>query len=145
VALRYLGPRDRTLFEVRAHLERRDVRDPVLGEAIFRLEELGLLDDAAFARRFADDRRELDGWGRERIVRRLRERGVDRETAEAAARLEEGREGELAAALAVLERRFAAAPREPRERERAFGVLVRKGYDPELAADAIRAYGRGET
>jgi len=143
VALRYLGPRDRTLSEVRAHLERRDVREPVLGEAIFRLEELGVLDDAAFAQRFADDRRELDGWGSERIVRRLRERGVERELAESAARPETGREGELAAALAVLERRFAAPPREPRERERAFGVLVRKGYDPELAADAIRAHARG--
>jgi len=144
VALRYLGPRDRTLSEVRAHLERRDVRDPVLDETLFRLGELGVLDDASFARRFADDRRELDGWGSDRIARRLRERGVERELAEAAARPEQGREGELAAALAVLERRFPAAPREPRERDRAFGVLVRKGYDPELAADAIRAYGRDE-
>ena len=33
------------------------------------------LDDAAFARRFAEDRRNLDGWGSERIERRLAELG----------------------------------------------------------------------
>lgn len=127
---------------MRAHLERRDISEPVLGAAISRLEELGVLGDIAFAQRFAEDRRELDGWGGERIARRLRERGVERETAEAAARPERGREGELDAALRVLERRFASPPGSPRDRERAFGVLVRKGYDPDLAADAIRAYGR---
>lgn len=102
-----------------------------------------MLDDDAFAQRFAADRRELDGWGGERIARRLRDRGVERELAEAAARPQDGRAGEMAAARAVLERRFPSAPREPRERERAFGVLVRKGYDPELAADAIRVYASG--
>ncbi len=41
----------------------------------------------------------------------------------------------------MLERRFPSPSDDaPRERERAFGVLVRKGYEPELAADAVRAH-----
>jgi len=41
----------------------------------------------------------------------------------------------------VLERRFPSPPGDARrERERAYGVLVRKGYDPELAADAVREH-----
>ena len=42
------------------------------------------VDDAGFARRFAEDRRNLDGWGNERIERRLVELGVDREHVRAA-------------------------------------------------------------
>jgi len=34
------------------------------------------------------------------------------------------------------------APSNERERERALGMLVRKGYDLELAYDAVRAYER---
>ncbi len=143
LALRHLGRRDRTVAEVRAHLERRGIEEPVLGAALDRLAEMGYLDDAAFARRFAEDRRALDGWGGERIARRLRDLGIDRDLADAAAAAEDGRPGELATALGVLERRFPSPPEEPAARRRALGVLVRKGYDPELAADAIRAHRRG--
>ncbi|MGH2943067.1 MAG: hypothetical protein ACRDLN_09910, partial [Solirubrobacteraceae bacterium] len=50
--------------------------------------------------------------------------------------------GELAAALELLRRRFGEAPAGDRERERALGMLVRKGYDPELACDAVHAFER---
>ena len=48
-------------------------------EVVAALLEGGYIDDAAFARRFAEDRRNLDQWGAERIERRLKELGVDRE------------------------------------------------------------------
>ena len=53
------------------------------------------------------------------------------------------RGGELEAALALLRRRFPLLDDDPREQRRAFGVLARKGYDQELAWDAIRAHARG--
>ena len=53
------------------------------------------------------------------------------------------RGGELEAAQALLQRRFPALDDEPRERRRAYGVLVRKGYDHELAWEAIRAHAGG--
>jgi hypothetical protein len=50
--------------------------------------------------------------------------------------------GELARALAVLHKRLSSAPRDRRERERALGVLLRKGYDPEIALEALARFAR---
>jgi regulatory protein len=138
VAWRSLGHRDRTEAEiVRAFLKARvepELAEEVLGE----LREGGYVDDARFARRFAEDRRRLDDWGNERIERRLSALGVAREHVEAA--LGEGGHDELEAAAALLARRFRTPPSTPRERDRALGVLLRKGYDLELAHDALRRF-----
>ena len=109
--------------------------DVVLGELL----EGGFVDDAAFAQRFADDRRRLDSWGAERIGRRLRALGVAPEHV-AAALDGQDHEGELEAALALLRRRCPVVPSTARERDRALGMLVRKGYELELAHDALRRY-----
>ena len=45
-------------------------------------------------------------------------------------------------ALELLRRRFPAPAGDRRERDRALGVLVRKGYDVDLALDAIAAHAR---
>ena len=42
--------------------------------------------------------------------------------------------------MALLRRRFPDPPATPRDRDRALGVLVRKGYELELAHDAIRRH-----
>ncbi|HVW19180.1 MAG TPA: regulatory protein RecX [Solirubrobacteraceae bacterium] len=139
-AYRFLGRRDRTVAEVRAHLLAKGVREPAAEQAIAELAEQGYLDDARFARRFAEDRRSLDSWGSERIERRLRELGVARE--HVAAAVADGAQGELDDAVALLRRRFPALPGTDRDRERALGLLVRRGYELELAYDAIRALGR---
>jgi regulatory protein len=138
VAWRQLGHRDRTEAElVRAFLKARvepELAEEVLGE----LREGGYVDDAQFARRFVEDRRRLDAWGSDRIERRLSELGVAREHVSAA--LGDGAHDELEAAVALLARRFPAPPSTPRERDRLLGVLVRKGYDLELAHDALRRF-----
>jgi regulatory protein len=112
--------------------------------AIAELVEYGYLNDARYARVFAEDRRNLDQWGVDRITRTLRERGVDRELISAAlAELgDDEQETELERAVALLSQRFPAGPAQPRDRDKAFGVLVRKGYDSELAADAVRSWSR---
>ena len=99
----------------------------------------GYLDDASYAQRFADDRRRLDAWGAERIERKLLSLGIAREIV-AAAVGEQDHQGEMEAALELLARRFPDPPSTPRERDRALGVLVRKGYELELAHDAIRRH-----
>ena len=43
---------------------------------------------------------------------------------------------------ALLARRFPVPPDSPRDRERALGFLVRKGYEPELAYDALRRHAK---
>jgi regulatory protein len=138
VAWRQLGHRDRTEAElVRAFLKAR-VEPELAEEVIGELRESGYVDDARFAQRFVEDRRQLDAWGNERIERRLRELGVDPELIVAS--LGEAGHSELEAAVALLERRFPAPPETPRERDRALGVLVRKGYELELAHDALRRF-----
>ncbi|MEA2306354.1 MAG: regulatory protein, partial [Solirubrobacteraceae bacterium] len=64
---------------MRRHLERREIESAAAEAAIASLCEDGYLDDVRYARRLAEDKRRLEGWGRERIVRDLRARGVDRD------------------------------------------------------------------
>ncbi|HEV7492252.1 regulatory protein RecX [Baekduia sp.] len=142
LSYRYLGFRDRTVLEVRRHLEAKRVEPDTIEQAVAELCELGYLDDARFAQRFTEDRRTLDHWGNERIERKLLACGI--EAGLVAAALAGGDEGEsqFDAALVVLTRRFRMPPETERDRERALGFLVRKGYELETAYDAIRAYGR---
>ncbi len=143
LAYRYLGHRDRTVAEVRGHLERKAVDDVTAAAALAELRRQGYLDDARFAERFTEDRRTLDAWGDERIARRLAAAGIAPDTAAAA--LGERAEGEAReAAVALLERRFRERPASDRERERALGLLVRRGYDLDLAYEAVRAFERAE-
>jgi regulatory protein len=141
LAYRYLGHRDRTVAEVRERLSAERVEPDVVDEAVEELRHLGYLDDARYAQRFVEDRRSIDAWGAARIERRLLAVGVDAALV-AAALGEHGAGEELEAALAVLRRRFAQPPAHDRERDRALGLLVRKGYELELAYDAVRAFER---
>jgi regulatory protein len=135
LAYRYLNRRERTVAEVREHLAGKGVEPEPAQEAIDELLATGALDDARFARLFVEDKRTLEQWGSERIRRGLTARGVERDLIEHA--LGDPAGDDLEAALTVLRRRFAAPPRERRERERALGVLLRKGYGYELAAEAL--------
>lgn len=100
----------------------------------------GAVDDERYARRFAEDKRELERWGSERIERELRRRGVGADLI-AAALADQDRDGELEAAVDLLAERMPALG-EDRERDRAWRLLVRKGYDPELAYEAVRTHER---
>jgi len=144
-AYRYLGRRDRTEAELRQRLEQAGTTTPVLDEAIAILSEQNVLDDARYARLFVEDKRSLDQWGADRIRRTLASRGVDRELIEqalSAEDLEGDGDGELERAVELLRSRFPSPPRERKERDRALGVMLRKGYDSEVALDALAAYAR---
>ncbi|MET0602473.1 MAG: RecX family transcriptional regulator [Baekduia sp.] len=142
LSYRYLGFRDRTVLEVRRHLEAKRVEPDTIEQAVAELVELGYLDDARFAQRFVEDRRTLDHWGNERIERKLVASGIEAELIAAALAGGDNTESQFDAALAILSRRFRTPPETERDRDRALGFLVRKGYELETAYDAIRAYGR---
>lgn len=146
VAYRFLNRRERTVAEMRTRLEREaEIPAAEAEAAIAELLDDGYLDDARYARVFAEDRRNLDQWGVDRITRTLRERGVGRELISAAlgALTDASEQTELERATALLTQRFPAGPAQPRDRDKAFGVLIRKGYDSDLSADAVRAWARG--
>lgn len=105
------------------------------------LSEAGVLDDASFAERFAHDKRDLAGWGPERIGQDLARRGVPNALIELALAART-REDELTAARALLADRFGDPLGDDRTRNRAWQLLVRRGYDAELAYDAVRAHDR---
>ncbi|WCB94205.1 Regulatory protein RecX [Baekduia alba] len=146
LSYRYLGFRDRTVLEVRRHLESKRVEPDTIEQTVAELSTQGYLDDARFARRFVEDRRTLDHWGNERIERKLLASGVEAELVTAAlfGATESGGEPEsqFDAALATLRGRYRIPPESEKDRHRALGFLVRKGYELDVAYDAIRAYGR---
>jgi regulatory protein len=150
LAYAHVNRRERTVAEVHSQLERKGIAPAHAEAAVQTLLEQHLLDDERFAQLYVTDKRELEQWGAERIRRGLSARGIDRELAEwalVAAAPDPGadaRDGELDRALALLRRRFPQPPRERRDRDRALGVLMRKGYEQELAIDALNAHARGD-
>jgi regulatory protein len=150
LAYAYINRRDRTVSEVRSQLERKSISEQIREDALRIVAEQGFLNDERFARLFVSDKRELEQWGSERIRRGLLARGIDPDLAELAlaeptapdSAAEE--DSELDRALALLRRRFPEPPENRRERQRALGVLLRKGYESELALDALAAHARGD-
>jgi regulatory protein len=139
LSYRALGRRERTVAELKAYLEGKKVEPDAIGHAVAELKQGGFLDDRRFAERYADDKRTLERWGSERIERELKRRGVPDDIAEAVLGSHD-RENELESALTVLAERLPDPPADDRARDRAWRLLVRKGYEPELAYDAVRTH-----
>ncbi len=140
LAYRAVGHRDRTVAELRTFLERKRVEPESIAAAVAELRTAGLVDDARYARRFAEDKRELESWGAERIARELQRRGIAPDLIEAVV-ADRSREAELETALLLLQRRV-PPPADDRERDRAWRLLIRRGYEAELAYEAIRRHER---
>ena len=141
--LAFLGHRGRTIHETRNRLIQRGFSSEVSDAAVMRLREMGYLDDEQFCISFVDDRRRLDAWGDDRIRRRLRDLGAPPAEVEAALSGDE-ESGELQRAIDLLERRLSEPVEGVAAHRRAMGILVRRGYSSETAADAIRAHARGD-
>jgi regulatory protein len=138
IARTYLNRRERTVGETRRQLERKGVDPVAVEQAIGALTNSGYLDDERFARVFAQDKRALEQWGSDRIRRGLLARHLDAELIEMTLAGEEMADNELPRALAVLQRRCPGPASDRSARDRALGILLRKGYD--LALEAIRAH-----
>jgi regulatory protein len=142
LAWKAIGRREHTVVQLKAYLEGKRAGPEAIEAAVAELTEAGVLDDAGYARRFAEEKRALDRWGADRIERELQRRGVCPELVEAAMAGQD-RGAELEAAAELLATRFPVLPEDDdRERDRAWRFLVRRGYDPELAYEAVRAHGR---
>jgi regulatory protein len=142
LALRALGRKERTVAEMGSWLRERGVADHEVDQVVGRLAEDGALDDARFAAHYAADKRELAGWGRDRIRSALLDRGIAAVDVEAAIE-EDGPVSEVERASSVLIGRRILL-RGERDRSRAFSFLMRRGYEAETAYEAIRRAGRNE-
>ena len=139
-ALGALNRRDRSVAEIVTWLGEREYGPEEIEDAVGRLIEAGGLDDARYARIFAEDKRALAGWGPERIARTLAERGIDAALIEEVCGAEDyGAQVERAAEL--LDVRDIELG-DDRGRTRALGFLTRRGYEYEVAYEAIRSRSR---
>jgi regulatory protein len=142
LAYRVLDHRERTESELRDSLRRRGYGEDVIVSVIAEMKACGLVDDGRYAQLFAADKRRLDQWGSERIAHDLARRGVERELIDGVM-AGVGRDDEMEAALDLLGRRFTLPFTGDKDRDRAWRLLVRRGYEPELAYAAVRAHEQG--
>jgi regulatory protein len=137
---RHLGEREHSAAELRRKLERARLGGEAVDAAIATVTQQGHLDDARYARLLAEDRRNIDGWGVDRIRARLQAAGIERDLIDSVLAGHDAA-SELVAAGALLRRRCRGGLRDDRERQRAFAILIRAGYDSTVAYDAIRSVG----
>ena len=123
---------------MRTWLGRKRVGPEEIEHAVEELAAAGFLDDARYAERFAEDKRGIEQWGTERIQRDLLRRGVPSQVVEEVVS-QRDRDRELRAAVELLGARI-APPADDRERDKAWRLLIRKGYEPDLAYEAVRAH-----
>jgi regulatory protein len=152
--LRFLEARARSVEEVRRRLGDAGYRTELIAATLDRLRGIGLLDDELFARSWIESRDRARPRGEMALRRELSQRGVGR--AEIAAALAVRREQaeeqaeagfaaaddgqpsgspDEAAARRLIERRRRDLDRigDPRKRrERAYALLARNGFDPEV-------------
>jgi regulatory protein len=138
LALQALAQKERSVAEIGVWLRARGVEEGEVEEVVEHLLAAGALDDARFAVRFAEDKRELAGWGGERIRAALADRRVADADIEAALAADSG---ELERAEALVRDRGIDLG-DDRGRRRALALLLRRGYDSEVAYEAVRRAGR---
>ncbi len=137
LALRALGQKERSVAELGRWLHERGVAEDESADVLDHLIAIGTLDDARFAARFAADKRELSGWGRDRIQAALLKRGIARDEIQSAlSTAADEDEDELERARDLLRERGVDLG-DDRGRRKALGLLARRGYDSELAYQAI--------
>lgn len=139
VCLRLLTVRSRTRAELHQALLRKGFEEEVADQVLSRLDEVGLVDDAAFAELWVRSRHTYQGLGRRALAAELRHKGVNDDVAAAAvstvdSQAEEERAGEL-----VRKRLRSMHNVDEAARVRKLvGMLARRGYSQGLAFQVVR-------
>jgi len=140
VCLRLLTLAPRTRAQLADALRKRGIPDDAADHVLSRFEDVGLIDDAAFARAWVESRHYSRGLSGRALSAELKQRGVAAEEIRAAIDEQLSPEAEVSAARRLIDRKLAATrglPPEQRTRRLA-GMLARKGYPAGLAFRVIR-------
>ncbi|WP_307864835.1 regulatory protein RecX [Myceligenerans salitolerans] len=137
--LRILTAAQKSRHELEQSLARKGYPESVVTPLLERFDEVGLVDDAAYAGTIVRTRHGERGLARRAISAELRRRGIDEETAvEALDQIDADDERAAGARLAEkLIARTRGRERDVRIR-RAVSSLARKGYAPGLAFELVR-------
>ena len=132
-----IAPRTRT--QLAAALRRRGLPADAAEAVLARFTDVGLIDDAAFARAWVESRHHSRGLSRRSLSAELRHQGVQaEEIREAVGTLDPDQEA--ATARRLVEQKLAASRGQPPEvrARRAAGTLARKGYPAGLVFRLIK-------
>jgi regulatory protein len=139
ICLQLLTAAPRTRAQLATALRRRGIPAEAAEVVLARFTDVGLIDDAAFARAWVESRHYSRGLSRRSLSAELRRQGVDtQEIREAVDTLDP--EQEVATARRLIEQKMAATRGQPPEARvrRAAGTLARKGYPPGLVFRLIK-------
>jgi regulatory protein len=139
ICLRALTGAPKTRQQLADLLAKRGIPDDVAEVVLDRFGEVGLIDDAAFARAWVTSRQAGRGLARRALKAELRAKGVDGEVAEEAIALVDDQD-EWDAARRLVQRRLSGLRRVDRvtAERRLVGMLARKGYGSGLAGWVVR-------
>ena len=139
ILLDQLTGRARSRRELADKLKQRQVPDEIAGRLLDRFEEVGLVDDAAFARAWVTGRHTTKGLAPRALAQELRRKGVGDEVArEELDRIDDDQQEETARTLVRKKLRSLARFDEATQTRRLVGMLARKGYPPGLAFRVVR-------
>jgi regulatory protein len=141
ILLDQLTGRARTRKELSDKLTAKQVPEEIAVRLLDRFTEVGLIDDAAFARLWVDQRSSAHGKGlaRRALAQELRRKGVDDETARTVLEeIDPSSEEEAARVLVRRKLRSLARFDDTTATRRLVGMLARKGYSSGLAFSVVR-------
>lgn len=139
ILLDQLTGRARSRRELADKLAGRGVPDEIAERLLDRFEEVGLIDDAAFARGWVEGRQSAKGLARRALAQELRRKGVDDEVARAALdEVDPAEEEEAARRLVRRKLRSLSRVDDVTATRRLVGMLGRKGYPAGLAFAVVR-------
>ncbi|MEE1742282.1 recombination regulator RecX [Streptomyces sp. BE147] len=139
ICLRLLTGTPRTRKQLADALRKREIPDEAAEEVLSRFEDVGLIDDAAFAGAWVESRHRGRGLARRALVRELRTKGVDSALIdEAVGRLEPEQEEETARDLVARKLRSTRGLDRDKRLRRLAGMLARKGYGEGMALRVVR-------
>lgn len=140
ILLNRLAERARSRAELAETLERKHVPGPVAERLLDRFQEVGLVDDEAFARTWVESRQRSKGTARSVLAMELRRKGIDEEISRAVlADLDPEDERDAAHRLVQKKLRSMGGLDDTTRIRRLTGMLARKGYAPQVAFDVVRA------
>jgi regulatory protein len=139
ICLRALTGAAKTRQQLADLLDRRGIPEDAAVAVLDRFTEVGLIDDAAFARAWVGSRQAGRGLARRALRAELHAKGVAAEVAAEAVALVDD-EDERSAARELVRRRLPSMRRLDRATatRRLMGMLARKGYSGGLAAAVVR-------
>jgi regulatory protein len=137
-ALGLLAVRPRSRRELERRLLQARFESQEVEDVLARLERVGLIDDEAFARQFAEHRFGSRKEGARAVVNGLRAAGISPTLAVSAAEDPPEDEGQRALDLATARAARLAGVDPAKAYARLTSLLVRRGYGPETARSAAR-------